>query len=47
MMATWNTHTETKQIEKDPRTMQSVEEHQDVPKGRSRKYDSQRTEEAV
>jgi protoporphyrinogen oxidase len=31
MMATWNTHTETKKIEQDPRMMQSVEEHQDIP----------------
>jgi hypothetical protein len=31
MMATWNTHTETKKIEQDPGMMPSVEEHQDTP----------------
>jgi hypothetical protein len=31
IMATWNTHTETKKIEQDPEMMQSVEEHQEVP----------------
>jgi hypothetical protein len=30
IMATWNTHTETKKIETDPGMMQSAEEHQDT-----------------
>jgi hypothetical protein len=31
MMAIWNTNPEAMKIEQDPRMMQSMEEHQDVP----------------